>query len=264
MKIFTHVNYFLFKCRSFFGGWRDGRTVDGNSRLEELREHGYVLIPDFISSATADQWCEELLRIYADKSRDIVSVASNGADSRIFGVDRVSDKFDFFSKNFEIEKLFSEYVGAPVESSFTMSGRILAAVDNLGSGDGWHRDSFQIQVKSFLFLTDVTIDNGPLQVIPGTHNLSSIRRMISLGLMGWKQHRYEDKSINQYLAATNSKVQPLICSKGTLALVDTRILHRGRALDSGERVALTNYLFMRGAEARRKAKYFRDVLKVDA
>jgi ectoine hydroxylase-related dioxygenase (phytanoyl-CoA dioxygenase family) len=254
----------MFKARCFFQNFRDGVKVQKNRHLLELEENGYTVITDFIDSDKAENWALRLNELYNDQNQKYVSVFSNGADLRIFGVERLSQTFSKFTKNPDLENDLSMYVGHPIETLFTMSGNISkTSEDSVGSGDGWHRDSFQIQVKSFLFLDDVSSENGPLQVIPKTHKLSSMTHMIKLGLMGWRQHRYDQDVIDKYLSATNLEAVSLTCKKGTLVLADTRMLHRGAPLKSGSRMALTNYQFMRGRESQKKAKYFSDVLLVE-
>ena len=46
-----------------------------------------------------------------------------------------------------------------------MANRTVFKNNNIGSGAGWHKDSYSNQYKSILYLNDVNSENGPFQII---------------------------------------------------------------------------------------------------
>jgi Phytanoyl-CoA dioxygenase (PhyH) len=92
----------------------------------------------------------------------------------------------------------------------------------------FHSDRRRLSfLKFFTYLTDVTAENGPHVVVPGTH------RRRSFGLR--PDRRYEDAEI-----AAGCEAAPLeaLGPAGTVVAVDTQALHKGKRLDAGHRLVL--------------------------
>lgn len=92
-------------------------------------------------------------------------------------------------------------------------------------------------IKFFFYLTDVNTHNGPHCYVKGSH------KQMPDAL--WKDGRIQDNEVTQFFPKEN--VLEIAGPKGTIMAVDTRGLHKGKVLETGERLILqfefTNSLF---------------------
>lgn len=87
-------------------------------------------------------------------------------------------------------------------------------------------------LKLFIFLTDVTDQNGPHVFIPGSHRPG----FKNPSLLSRGYSRISDDDMNHYHPSNTWKY--LICPAGTLVLADTRCWHKGTAIKTGVRTLL--------------------------
>jgi Phytanoyl-CoA dioxygenase (PhyH) len=101
-----------------------------------------------------------------------------------------------------------------------------------GSAQKFHRDIDWLgELKFFIFATDVTPSNGPLDFIMKSHRKRLDGFMLTDGrIEEADMFRVYDKK--KYLAST-------LCKKGDVFVVDTRGYHRGRPLIEGRRCVLS-------------------------
>lgn len=210
--------------------------------LKRIKENGYAQIDDFISKSE----CEKLIQ-HADeiivKEGKFVSVESEGSDLRIYGVDRLTNFFNI-KKHIELVSSIHELFYFPKKKdSFALLGKITFKEGNKGSGTGWHRDSpFSHQFKTILYLSDVTENNGPFQYIPKSHKFKKLLQSSKLLQKPFNEDRFTSEEISNLIEQGVIDEPVTFCAKqGTLLLVDTRGLHRGKPLLSGSRYALTSY-----------------------
>jgi hypothetical protein len=87
-------------------------------------------------------------------------------------------------------------------------------------------------IKVFLYLTDVGPENGPHCFVVGTHKAGAIpKRILKKG--------YSRNGDNEIIAAFGSeKIAELTGPAGTIMFVDTRGIHKGKPLTSGDRLML--------------------------
>lgn len=118
-----------------------------------------------------------------------------------------------------------------------------AKTDNQGSGGGWHRDSLPNQYKAFLFLTDITDIAGPLQFYPGTHKLRN--KLKTIAKLGWNSRKldYDSPKIRNKVIESTIEEVSLTCKAGTLAIVNTSSIHRGKPDIKINRYSLTYYSY---------------------
>lgn len=152
------------------------------------------------------------------------------SDNRILEFEKlIPDLID----HLEIEKKIKavdDYTGRRTKSWYLMANKLVPSPNNKGSGGGWHRDSaFSHQVKFIWYLNDVGKENGPFQYIPGSHRSSMSENSNSL-----LKTRFE------YVDGENLTIQG---KQGTLLICDTKCIHRGKPINSGQRYALTLYTF---------------------
>lgn len=212
----------------------------------ELANSGWTLLDTQLEGSILDQICAEIdLLAQADGTE----VNYGGSEHRVWSAHEKSeliDQFRFFS-----DKSLSEVVGSMKVSHniLAIRNRTLTSAD-VGLREGrWHLDSFNQQLKMFVFLTEVTLESGPLEMIPGTHALSFKMREALKGhlitpkdlVVGTRQYsRLKDTLITKILSK-GYETKVFTVPAGTIALVDTSCVHRARPCVKGERYALTSY-----------------------
>ncbi|ASJ74605.1 phytanoyl-CoA dioxygenase family protein [Granulosicoccus antarcticus] len=152
------------------------------------------------------------------------------SDVRVFHAEK---KIPVFQKLYE--SLKAEYVesfGSEPDYSFLLVNRVVPKQGGLGSGGGWHRDSWFNQCKVFAFLSDVGESNGPLEYIPGSNSL--LRK-------GCDILKYR-RSL-RVAAGANIEGVPVLLKAGQGFSMDTTVIHRGRPILEGVRYAATLYAF---------------------
>jgi hypothetical protein len=240
--------------------WSLPRRQVADERLENARQtllsEGCYAIENFLDSDQVDALAVEAKRAY-EIDPAVVSLESNGADRRIYGVDRLCPEFSMQETMGGIDTIAAAFYGKESITWFQVLGSIAASERNLGSGSGWHRDSpFSHQFKAILYLCDVSIENGPFEYCMGSHLRTSVHRVAQhLGIPP-RQYRFTAEQIQQIeTAGVVQKRSTLTARKGTLLLIDSRGLHRGKPLVAGERLAVTRYYFSGGVPTEFATRY---------
>lgn len=207
--------------------------------LKRLETDGVMVFPEFFS----EQFCDECIsNINAEVKRN-KNVWSDdlGSDHRIFGFEHLSVPAMQFSIDSKINSFSKEYLGYNSKASFVLGAKLVYKPNNAGSGGGWHRDNAIVrQFKAIVYLNDVGLKNGPFEYIIGSHKfLFKLRQIIR------KSPFYETRFNNGSLIVKKNEnsINSIVGKKGTLILVDTKGIHRGRPIECGDRYALTKYLW---------------------
>lgn len=126
-------------------------------------------------------------------------------------------------------------------SHFSVLGARMKHVEgNIGSGGGWHRDSaHRSQVKVIVYLSDVTDINGPFQYVPSSHWTA---HLLKYGGLFSSKLRYTPAEVSEMQTPIT-----VTAKAGAGIVVDTKCVHRGKPMSSGERYALTFYFFDNGS-----------------
>lgn len=209
--------------------------------LSEVLDVGYCIIPNFW---TAEQ-CQEardLIDLLLDSNlRKQITVWSDelGADQRIMGSHNLSPKLDIFNDP-KINDIATTLYGVEQLQGFTMAARLQAVENNLGSGQGWHRDScVEHQYKTILYLSDVDSNSGPFQYCRKSGNALDIVRF-----EGRTQVKVDENRLDSYeQQILKEPIDELCAPAGSLVIANTRGIHRGKPIESGQRYALTNYFW---------------------
>ena len=153
-------------------------------------------------------------------------------------------------------KLFSDKIISNVLNKNSNAYDILAIrnkslndLDKKNVSLRWHMDSFFSQLKTFLFISEVHLDNGPFEIISKTHKMSFKLRLafkanffkiknLKDGKRGYTS--IDQKTISSVID-TNRKIQTMSVPAGTLLLANTSCLHRAKPCIDGSRYALTSY-----------------------
>jgi hypothetical protein len=211
--------------------------------LASLRGTGIAVVPNYWSAekcATARNEIDRLIAQYPAA----VKIFSGGSDKRMFGVEEVSSLLSEFHHDPFLRGVGEVLGGLALYNFATLGARIDATGANNGSGDGWHRDGHGFQFKSILYLSDVTDENGPFEFLPGSHKRWRATFDTAIGgLPPPPGTRYEPAVVDRMVSRFGPKRQHYTAKAGTLLLVNTSGIHRGRPLLSGSRYALTNYYY---------------------
>jgi len=229
--------------------WRLPRAALSEARMQQAREQllvtGCCVIPGFLEAAAVDVLAAKAAALYATHCQ-YVSLESNGSDRRIYGADRICQELGLEQPMDWVDRLSRSFYWSDRVPWFQMLGSITYSGNNLGSGSGWHRDSpFSHQFKAIIYLTDVNEENGPFEYISGSHRLDLLQMTSRVLNVPLHQYRFSDAQMDELERAAGLRRMSVTGARGSLLLIDSRGLHRGRPLRSGERMAVTRYYFPR-------------------
>jgi len=212
--------------------------------VKDLHVKGYYIVKNYIDQEKILALRNEVDRLFIDY-KDFVWSDSEDSDHRIHGSQRGSKAISQFNEDDFLQLVCNEFLGYPAFAFSTLSARLHASKNNLGSGGGWHRDTphESKQFKAILYLTDVSMENDPFQYVDGTQHELSLYRNIWKHHIKYGQHRFEDDEVKNILKDSYYGLTEFSGNSGTLILVNTFGLHRGVPIESGVRYALTNYYY---------------------
>ena len=131
------------------------------------------------------------------------------------------------------------YTKHPLNKKTLVNKIVYEEGKNKNSGGGWHRDSHDCQFKILLYLSDVNEKNGCFQFVT-----NSSKKYIGYPSPRTPDYntRYCDKTIEDLVKKNKDcKIHNIIGEKGTIVIVDTTYIHRGKIIEEGERYAITQY-----------------------
>jgi hypothetical protein len=220
-----------------------GRWPAANDMVAALENDGVVAVPGYWPAKKCVTARAEIDRLLAEYP-DAVQKFSAGSDKRMFGVEAKSAVLAEFHGDRFLRSIGEQLKGFSLYNFATLGARIDAISENNGSGDGWHRDAHGYQYKSILYLSDVDDDNGPFEYLVGSHRRwrAAVETAFG-GLPPAPNTRYAAELIDRVVKRFGLETRSFIGEAGTLLLVNTSGIHRGRPLRSGSRYALTNYFY---------------------
>jgi ectoine hydroxylase-related dioxygenase (phytanoyl-CoA dioxygenase family) len=234
-------------------------ALSNSKQLKELREELAVNGFSILSNAYSQEFCDKIIQFMdnceADNQKDNkpfhgLEINYGGSELRIWDAQNRHNDIKMFYHHSNI--VMSRILNKDAEAFTLLAIRNQQLLEDKDKylKNRWHLDSFRKQLKIFLFLTDTHIDSGPLEFIPGTHSkkfkfsafirgkIIRLRDFLSNGQRAYQ--RLEDSWVDG-LAKDGFSSTPLICKAGTLAIVDTSVIHRARPCLEGSRYALTAY-----------------------
>jgi len=229
----------------------------GSAWLDAVKREGFTVVPDFYDPATCRACAAEVDRVLAEYPEYV----HHQSDDRIFGMDVASALLARFGDDPTLLGVAEGVFGEPSVNAFTLGARLRYSPGNAGSGEGWHRDSFVVQFKAILYLTDVDADSGPFQFVLGSSKFRTLASDILRARLGFSQNRVSEAQIERLVAAEPERLRTFTAPAGTLILVDTSGIHRGKPIASGNRYALTNYYFTRRYMSDKVYRHFAPVLR---
>lgn len=207
--------------------------------LKALKRKGYFVWKEFYSQ----QECQELVHevdqlINSKKGLQVFG----DSDYRIYAGNKYSEKIKHFNVHESLNRIAEAFLHTKAKAYFTLSAKIEYTLDNKGSGQGWHRDTFwPFQFKAMVYLTDVGESSGPFEVLENSHTKKSLIRNAVVSDIPPNQHRFTDQEIEE-LGKKDKKVT-FTGEAGDLIIFNSYCIHRGSPLKAGSRYALTNYYF---------------------
>jgi hypothetical protein len=176
-----------------------------------------------------------------EKNQYIFWSDKENCDNRIFDFHRYCEFTKEISNNFFIHEIAKLVTGRNKYEFKVMANRLIFKKNNKGSGGGWHKDSpFSTQFKAFIYLTDVDENNGPLEIMSGSHSVKHIEDVYKKNILNINAHRFEDNMISEYNRIFSSK-KTFFAKAGDLILANTKAIHRGKPILNGTRYMLTFY-----------------------
>lgn len=209
--------------------------------LDELKKNGIYIYENFWDKNKCAKVRQEIEHLILDVPEYIHP--SPRADIRIFGAENLSSIISEFSDYNFLKNIASNYNQEKTKAAFTLAAKMPAREGNLGSGEGWHRDAFFRQFKAIIYLSDVDETNGPFQFIAGSHKIKQVLKDMWKAKLAYMESRIDDSQVKLLLEQDSSRLKTYTAKAGTLILVDTSAIHRGKPIETGERFALTNYYF---------------------
>ncbi len=234
-----------FKLKKIIKNRQYEYSQEAQSYVKKIKENGFVMIENFYSIRE----CQELrLKIdsYIDKKDKeglLWQDKDDKSDKRIFGAEHLSQIIMDYHKNEFIRSIAENYFRGQMTCVTTLASRLDEQEGNKGSGGGWHYDARNFEFKSFIYLSDVDIDNGPFQIIKKSHHFRETIKHLFLTKNDGINTRFSSRQVSKVIEKDPELYQAIIAPAGTLILVDTSAMHAGMPIRKGSRYSLFNYFY---------------------
>lgn len=206
--------------------------------LAEIAREGFVVIPAYLPADVCAEGVAELDRLFVESAEH---VRTQDGDLRIYGAHELSRVAATVHSDPWLQRMSNTYSGVKTVNGFTLASKVTPDLWTTPPDQGWHRDLRFRQFKAFVYLSDVTVNNGPLQVVRRSHRLRQHLLDVQRGKLPYTVNAFTNAQINRVVARDPARLRALTGAPGTLILADTSILHRGSPPRTGSRYALTNY-----------------------
>ena len=223
--------------------------------FDDLKTQGYTIVHDYMNK----EECKKAVIDLKSTFEQYPNFTHKNEDKRIFGIEQILPVARGLAQDLDLLELGEIVNKEQTYCAFTL-GNWLESGKSGSSGDGWHRDSFYSQYKALLYLTDVTEDNGPFELLPRSHHLRSVLIGIEKADLKYMQNRISNDEVCRLEELLSTPRKTITGSAGTLVLFNSSSIHRGRPIQFGERLALTNYYIPVSRDLRDIRKQFSPVL----
>jgi Phytanoyl-CoA dioxygenase (PhyH) len=207
--------------------------------LRGVRRDGVVVVPRYLDAGRCALLKSEVDRVIATQG----GYVHRRADERVYGAEVVSEPIRSVHDDAHLESLARAYQRAPTVNGFTLAARLAYTDGKRGSGPGWHRDNWFQQFKAIIYLTEVTEDSGPFELILRSHRAAPRAADMRRYGFRFKQGVFSEAEIDALVRHEPDRLFTAMGAAGTLILVDTSTAHRGAPIREAVRYALTNYYY---------------------
>ena len=240
ISIFIFTRRFIFFIKNFFyknKNYKKDQEAKNYSHL--IKKNGFLIIENFLDKKNCESIINAMDSFYS-KNKEMVWNDQYNSEYRMFGAEKISEKINNFYLNNLLINIGSFCLSKSLSNLMTMANRVKYSQNNLGSGGGWHRDDFNFQFKAILYLNDVSIKNGPFQLIKHSNKFFKIIEDSLTAKLDGSSTRIDNEKVALF---DKNRLETITGNAGTLILVDTSLIHRGKPLEDGKRYALTNYYY---------------------
>jgi ectoine hydroxylase-related dioxygenase (phytanoyl-CoA dioxygenase family) len=233
-----------------------GTQVEAVAAVQAIRERGYYVFQNKLP----DELCDKLLAFATQQpaSTRLMDGEVGFVESMVY--DRKAPRavrYDFSTQdllnNEDVQRVLADLSFASIAQEYLKAIPIVDVVSmwwhtNFSDKpDGESAQFFHFDMdrpkwlKFFIYLTDVTTENGPHFYVAGSHKTNGI----PAELLNKGYARLKDEEINAYYSA--SDIIEFVAPRGTILAEDTRGLHKGKHVISGDRlmfqIQFSNSLF---------------------
>ena len=230
--------------------------------LAVLKEHGLCIIPRYHTLEFVDAIktrCIPRAEVPEDmdfedgsyRRYDCYQGSAAAPNKRVYHVDCFCENAEQFKHDPLLTEVCSRYYDSPHSVHVCLFER---HVYHQIPYRGFHVDTFETStLKTFLYLDDVALDDGPTSCIVGTHANAELRRLKEKVWDPVVSHgdpsglALPTNFADEHIADVVHNDVQVVVSAGALAIFDTWGVHRGMSPKrEGERNVLVNY-FRKGA-----------------
>ena len=239
---------FALANKMFRGNYVDKKNLnlEISKIIKNLSEKGFHIVHNFLDLGT----CKKIIKSFdegIDNNKEVLRIDKHKCDFRMFGSENFLAEIKDYHFNSFIRDISQKYLKTQTINLSTMINRVEFVRENLGSGSAnWHRDSYNKQFKSILYLSDVKKGGGGFQLINHSHKIIQMlndSKEMSVDIM--KLSIENDLVHNKLLRKNPERLTTIEANAGSIIFVDTSLLHRGSPIEKGssKRYAMTNYIY---------------------
>lgn len=221
-----------------------------NSYERELISKGFLKIDNFLDSTTYNELKTEVFNLI--ENEDITSnITKYGpATKYTYNLNKIKrDEIKAISKYFEnetIKKLFTLSEKSEFKAFHPKGVRHIEIIvqNEVDSSEHdveteLHSDTFFNTTKSWLYFTNVELEDAPLVVVPTTHHLSWIRIKNAYLNSISKKPQVSRRISQEELLKSGSEELKVLASENTLVVANTLVYHRrSTGVPGRKRIAL--------------------------
>lgn len=246
------IQVFRLLMAKFFPGIRRIRKgIKANSiEQKEFKNAGLVLKSSFLPSDFYEQLKSEVLSVIEDSSIQPMTRQYGPVMKYTYDVSKLPEsRREWMTKFFRSDFIRDMFTYCELDSYQTFNPKgaryIEVVIQNEpipGKHDyetELHSDTFYDTHKSWLYLTDVSLEDAPLVVVPKTHRLNWTRikneYLNSIAKKPEVSRRISERELN----GSGQKELPIVCKENTLVVANTFAYHRRHdGLPGRKRIAL--------------------------
>jgi ectoine hydroxylase-related dioxygenase (phytanoyl-CoA dioxygenase family) len=239
ITIFIFARRFIFIIKNFVKKKTYEKTDEVKNHSYLIKKKGYSIIENFLDKKECESIIDAIESFYST-NKEMAWSDQFDSEYRLHGAEKINQKIHNFHSNNLLVNIGSFCANTSLSNLMTMANKVKYNQNNLGSGGGWHRDDFNFQFKAILYLSDVTEENGAFQLIENSNKFFDIIKDTVSAKLDVKSSRINNAKI---ALLDRKRLKTIIGKAGTLILVDTSLIHRGKPLVNGKRYAITNYYY---------------------